>query len=277
MRLLMSSTQLAPELSALPPTSTARLVLRLASIALLVVVMFLPVLLLYLARQEEARGRLVHLFYQAMALISGLRITYDGLPSTLRPLMLIANHSSYLDIFVLGGRLPMSFTPKLEIRSWPVIGFFCVLADCVFIERRPADMQRAQSEMEERLAQGKVLALFPEGTTGDGINVKAFKSGFLNLVAEHDLPVQPVSIAYTHIGEMPLSAATRGQVAWFGDDSFAPHFLRLLRYPYVRVAVRFFAVARIHEYEDRKALARSCEEVIRVGLAQQLEQAGVAS
>ncbi len=257
--------------------SATRAILRLIALIALVLVMFLPVLMLYLLRLERTRAYVVAFFYRCVGRISGVRLTVEGTVSRLRPLMLVANHSSYLDVFVLGSILPISFTPKLEIRSWPVIGFFCVLADCVFIERRPTDMQRAQAEMADRLRDGKVLVLFPEGTTGDGFHVKPFKSGFLSLVEDHDLPLQPVVVAYTHIGDMPLSAATRDQVAWIGEASFVTHFMRLLRFPSVRVTARFYDVERREDHDDRKTLAKSCEETITTGLHQTLEAHGVRS
>lgn len=266
-------TDLAPQI----PLSSTRATLRVIQLLLLVAVMFFPILLLYLLRQETLRGWLVHVFYRQVRRISGVKLTIEGQVSSLRPLMLVANHSSYLDIFVLGSIVPLSFTPKREIRSWPVIGFFCVLADCVFIERKPADMQRAQAEMEEKLKMGKVLTLFPEGTTGDGFHVMPFKSGFLSLSENHDLPVQPVALAYTHIGDMPLSAATREQVAWIGEASFVTHFLRLLRFPCVRVTAKFFEVERRDNHDDRKMLTKACEETIATGLKAALEANHVLS
>ena len=242
-----------------------------------IVVMFIPVLLLWGFAMERVRARVVCVFYTLLGRIAGVRVQVEGKISKLRPLMLVANHTSYLDIFVLGSLVPLSFTPKIEIRSWPIIGFFCVLADCVFIERRPTDMQRAQKEMGDRLSNGKVLALFPEGTTGDGFNVMPFKSGFLSLVEDHDLPLQPVSIAYTGIGGVPLSAATREKVAWIGEASFVDHFWRMLKMPSVEVLVTMYEVERIGNYEDRKALAKQCEKIIREGLHQQLEANGVTS
>lgn len=260
-----------------PSTSTLRALVKCLLFVSITLVMFVPVLLLWGLHLERARARLVQLYFYLFGRVSGVRYTLEGEVSTLRPLMLVANHSSYLDIFVLGSIVPLSFTPKLEIRSWPIVGFFCVLADCIFIERRPADMQRAQAEMGARLNTGKVLALFPEGTTGDGFNVMPFKSGFLNLVEAHDLPLQPISIAYTHIGDMPLSAANREQVAWIGEASFVTHFWRLLKFPSVRVHVTCYDIARIAQFEDRKALAKACESTIRAGLMQQLEARGVTS
>ena len=257
--------------------SSVRAARRVVSILALVVVMFPLVLVVWFFGFEKQRAAMVRWFYRLMRQFSGLRLTVVGEISPQRPLMLVANHSSYLDILVLGSLAQVSFTPKLEIRSWPVIGFFCVLADCVFIERRPADMQRAKAEMEARLKENKVLALFPEGTTGDGFNVKPFKSGFLNVVETHDLPLQPVSIAYTHIANTPLSAATRELVSWVGDASFAPHFLALLKLPYVRVTVSFYAVERADQHDDRKALAKSCETTITHGLHAVLKANHVAS
>lgn len=259
------------------PASIARAWIKAVLFVLVTAVLFVPVLLLWALTLEKARARVVRFFFWVIGYISGVRITVEGQVSTERPLMLVANHSSYLDIFVLGSVVPLSFTPKLEIRSWPVIGFFCVLADCVFIERRPTDMQRAQAEMAARLNTGKVLALFPEGTTGDGFNVMPFKSGFLNLAEEYHLPLQPVVMAYTHIGSVPLSAATREQVSWIGEASFVTHFWRLLQFPCVRVVVQFFPAERIASHEDRKALAKSCETTIREGLRAKLEAHGVTS
>ncbi len=263
--------------STAPSSSTLRATLRVAGILLLVLVMFPPILLAWALKAEKLRGRMVHLFYSGMRMLAGVRLNVVGEASDLRPLMIVANHSSYLDILVLGSIAPLSFTPKLEIRSWPVIGFFCVLGDCVFIERRPADMQRAKGEMEARLKENKVLALFPEGTTGDGFNIKPFKSGFLNLVEAHHLPLQPVSIAYTHIADQPLSAATREMVSWVGDASFAPHFMSLLKLPYVQVTVNFYAVERAENHDDRKALAKSCETTITQGLHAVLQANHVTS
>ncbi len=261
----------------LPPTSKLRALLRIACFIALILVMFVPVLLLWGFAMERLRAMLVRFFFGTVGFIAGLRITREGEVSKLRPLMQVANHSSYLDIFVLGSAMPLSFTPKLEIRSWPIIGFFCVLADCVFIERRPADMQRAQAEMSERLKRDKVLALFPEGTTGDGFHVMPFKSGFLNLVEAHDLPLQPVVVAYTRIGDVPLEASNREQVAWIGEASFGGHFWKLLQFPSVTVHVKYYPVERISSYEDRKELAKACEGIIREGLKQTLEAHGVTS
>lgn len=259
------------------PRSRLRGIIKCLLFLLVTITVVIPVLICWVLGLVRLRARLVWIFFKLIGRISGVRLTIDGEVSRERPLMIVANHSSYLDIFALGSILPLSFTPKLEIRSWPVIGFFCVLADCIFIERRPSDMQRAQAEMSARLNLGKVLALFPEGTTGDGLHVMPFKSGFLNLVEAHDLPLQPATIAYTHVADVPLNAIIRDQVAWIGDADFVTHFWRLLQFPSVRVRVTFYPVVRRDAHEDRKALAKACENTIREGLSKILNEQGVVS
>lgn len=259
------------------PTSRWRGIIKCLLFVVITGIMFLPVIIVYALGLERLRGRVVQLFFYIIGRVSGLRITMEGELCPERPLMLVANHSSYLDIFALGSLTPLSFTPKLEIRSWPIIGFFCVLADCIFIERRPTDMQRAQAEMAERLNRGKVLALFPEGTTGDGLHVMPFKSGFLKLVEAHDMPLQPVTIAYTQVADVPINAENRDRVAWIGEADFVTHYWRLLKFPSVKVHVTFYPPQRMADYEDRKELAKACENIIRDGLQQKLEAAGVTS
>lgn len=257
--------------------TSVRAVARIIGLVLMASLFSPPVILLWALTLEKLRARMVNLFHKLACRICGIRLKVEGRISNARPMMLVSNHSCYLDIFILGSLAPMSFTPKREIRSWPVIGFFCILADCVFIERRPAAMEEAKAEMEMKLAQGKVLTLFPEGTTGDGFHVKPFKSGFLNLVETHDLPVQPISLAYTHIGATPLNAQNRDHVAWIGEASLVTHLFRLMCYPSVSVTAQFYPLIRSADVEDRKVMAKRCEETIRTGLHQTLEQNGVTS
>lgn len=244
----------------------------LAALTLILwMILCLPFILLFWAvRLDWLRSRIALLFYRGGAFIGGLRIHVQGVVSPERPLMLVSNHTSYLDVFIIGALVPVSFTPKKEVRRWPVIGFLCLLADCVFVERRPSEMQAAAAEMKKRLAKGKVLCLFPEGTTSDGYHIKPFKSGFLSLAETLDLPVQPASIAYTHIGREPVTEARREEVAWVGDATFFGHFWRFLCLPPVRIEVVLHPARRIAEFPDRKALTQACEEVVVGGVKQLL-------
>ena len=244
-------------------SSRLRAVWRALLLVVWVLIWFLPVLLMWLLRSQTIRRYLVHVFFRGVTHIIGFEIRTTGMPSPARPLLLVANHASYSDVFVLASLLPLSFTPKQEVRSWPVIGFFCVLADSVFVERKPSQLQEARDKMQARLDLGKALCIFPEGTTNDGIHIKPFKSGFFSLAEEEPLPVQPVTISYTAVAHQPIPHDAYDQVAWVGEATFFGHFLRLLGYPSVTVEVCFHAPKKLEDFEDRKALSGACQVVIQ--------------
>ena len=247
--------------------SALRAGLRAVVILLWVLALFPLVLCFWLLRLDRVRARLIQLFYIGILKLAGVHVHVNGALSRERPLMLIGNHTSYIDIFVLGTLAPLSFTPKKEIRSWPVIGFFCVLADCVFVERRPTEINEAKAQMERRLDKDKVLCLFPEGTTSDGKSVLPFRSGFLSLAEDYSMPVQPATIAYTHIGKTPLTDARREEVAWVGEATFFGHLIRFLGLPSVHAEITLHPLLLLADYEDRKALTKAAEETIRAQLA----------
>ena len=249
-----------------PPRSRARAILRACALVILLIVGFIPTLIFWAVRLDRLRARIVQLFFKCVCLIVGLDITTRGALDGTRPLMLVANHAGYLDIFVLGSIAPVSFTPKREVRSWPVIGFLCVLADCVFVERKPSHMQEARRSMRKRLNRDKILCLFPEGTTSDNSSVIHFKSGFFSLAENDDgeepLPVQPVTIAFTAIGKQAMLPHWRPRVAWVGDDTFFDHFWRVLKLPSVSIIVQFHAAQILEVGGSRKELSQKCERVI---------------
>lgn len=249
-----------------PMGSNLRAACRALALVLSVLLVLPFILLTWALRLDGVRGKIIQHFYKVGARICGLRVHVTGTLCSERPFMLVSNHSSYLDVFVLGQVVPLSFTPKKEVRGWPVIGFLCVLADCIFVERRPTEMQAAAAQMQKRLSKGKVLCLFPEGTTSDGFHVKPFKSGFLSLAEVHRMPVQPASIAYTHIGREPITAERREEVAWVGDATFFGHFWHFLSLPPVRVEVALHPAQHIEAFGNRKALTQACEQHVVMGL-----------
>jgi len=232
--------------------------------------MFPGVFLCWALRFQKARAWQIQLFFTIVMRIFCIRATLEGQLSPARPLLLVCNHSSYLDTFVLGSLMPVSFTPKREVRSWPLIGFLCVLADCVFVERRRSHMQEARSEMALRIQQNKILCIFPEGTTNDGVHVKPFKSGFFSLAEEYELPVQPVTICYTKLAGKPIPDSIRHHVAWVGEDTFFGHFLRFMSYASLEVRVVLHAPQHMAQHADRKALSHYCEATIAHSLTEQL-------
>ncbi len=183
----------------------------------------------------------------------------------------VANHSSWLDIFALNARKRVYFVSKAEVAGWPGIGWLARATGTVFI-RRDAREARAQTEVfRERLRAGHRLLFFPEGTSTDGQRVLPFKTtlfaAFFDPALKDSLMVQPVSVIYT---------APPGEDArfygWWGAMGFGPHLLKVLacRRPGAVTLVYHPPVA-VADFPDRKALARYCETMVRDGVAARLE------
>jgi 1-acyl-sn-glycerol-3-phosphate acyltransferase len=257
------------------PEPNASHTLALVRVILLVgwtCIMFLPVLTFWALRCDRWRGSLVRRMLAGVCRIIGLRVIASGSIAPERPLLLVANHAGYLDVFALGGLAPVSFTPKREVRRWPIIGFFCVLADCVFVERTRTAMEEARANMRKRLSKDQILCIFPEGTTSDNSGVIPFKSGFFSLAeageGEEALPVQPATLAYTEIDGMKMRDAWRPRVAWVGDDTFFDHFWRVLKLRSITARVEFHPALRLGAEDTRKTLSQRAQQQIGASLAQ---------
>ncbi|MCK6412861.1 MAG: 1-acyl-sn-glycerol-3-phosphate acyltransferase [Azonexus sp.] len=111
--------------------------------------------------------------------------------------MLVANHISWLDIFVINAVLPSAFVAKEEVRHWPLIGWLAAKNDTVFLRRGSRGHARIiNTEIAGILASGKLLALFPEGTTTDGTHLLHFHAALLQPALSAGYPVLPLALSY---------------------------------------------------------------------------------
>ncbi len=197
-------------------------------------------------------------------------VVVHGEVSHTRPLILVGNHSSYVDIAVMGSLIHGSFVAKAEVRSWPGLGFLAVIARTVFVDRKRSAVTQHRDQIASRLSDGEPLILFPEGTTSNGNKVLPFKSALFN-VAEHassenPLYIQPFAIAYTRAGGLPMGLAQRPFYAWVGDEELLPHLWELLCRGSFTVEVGFLPAVSHEDFLSRKALASFCESEVRRGL-----------
>lgn len=178
----------------------------------------------------------------------------------------VANHSSWLDIFVLNARKRIYFVSKAEVSSWPGIGWLARATGTVFIERDRAQARTQTALFQDRLMAGHKLLFFPEGTSTDGHRVLPFKTTLFAAFFAPELRdichIQPVSVIYH---------APPGQDArfygWWGDMEFGPHLLiTLAARRQGRVEVIYHAPLYVADFADRKALAAACEMTVRSGL-----------
>jgi len=209
------------------------------------------------------------LFHKACAHLFGLRVRVRGAPAEERPLLIVANHSSWLDITTLTSILPVVFIAKSEIAGWPLFGLFAKLQRSVFVDRNrrqaTGDVNRT---IAGRLAEGDPVVLFGEGRASDGNRVLPFRTALLGALREALGEngrgfVQPVSIAYTRLHGLPMGRQHRPQAAWYGGMSLLPHLLGVIREGALDVVVSFGVPIEVEPGVDRKALARSTEDAVR--------------
>ena len=235
---------------------------------------------LLLCKSKRART-FPSLYHRLCCRILGFRIETVGERSATHPTLFVANHSSYLDIPVLGSLIAGSFVAKAEIASWPLFGTLAKLQRSVFVDRRPGSTAKHRDAIMTRLEQSDDLIIFPEATSGDGIHVLPFKSSLLS-VAEfrprgEPLVVQPVTVAYVQLDGMPLGRFYRPFVAWYGAMEVAPHLWTMLGLGSLTVRVIFHPEVTLEQFVSRKELAVHCYKVIAAGLAAALAGRGPGS
>lgn len=231
-----------------------------------------PAQRLALWRGSSWAGRLPVYFHRLILACLGVRITLAGTPAPQRPLLLTANHVSWLDISLLGSHLPLSFIAKSEVKAWPVVGLFARLQRTIFIDRQRRQATASVSdEMGQRLSAGDCLLLFAEGTSSDGRRVLPFRSALLGGVraalmtgsSREAITVQPVAIAYSGYRGLPMARRRLPAYAWYGDMELAPHLLNVLDDGMIDVTISFGEPHALTLDDDRKDIARRLETATR--------------
>ena len=133
--------------------------------------------------------------------------------------LVVANHVSWLDIFALHAVGPVRFIAKSEIARWPLLGRLVAGVGTLFIERaRRHDTHRVNQEVSRALADGDIVAVFPEGTVTDGTTLLPFKGSLLQPIVDAAGAVQPVVIRYrTSDGQVSTIPAYVDDVTFMGS------------------------------------------------------------
>jgi len=219
-------------------------------------------------------------YARLMCRLMGIRIETFGRPVRDRGVFLAANHTSYLDILVLGAVIPVCFVARSDVANWPFFGTLARLARTVFVERtRRSKTAEQRDRIRERLEDGATIVLFPEGTSSDGNRVLDFKSALLSAAdAEvrgldgqmRRVIVQPVSVAYTRLHGMPMGREFRPFFAWYGDMDLVPHLWEVFRLGPVDVMVHYHPPMTVDQFPSRKDLAAECERLVAAGVSHAL-------
>lgn len=240
---------------------TSVLVWTLAAIPIQAVLHQLP------GRAKVGFGRFYH---ATLCRLIGLRVQVVGTPATQdpagRPVLFLSNHSSWLDVLVLGGALDACFVAKGEVAGWPLINIVAKLGRTVFVSRSRGATGREADSMRAHMAAGESLIIFPEGTSNDGTRTLPFRSSLLG-AADAARRVQPVSLVYDRLGGLPACRRDRPLFAWYGDMDIGSHFWRLARRNGARATILLHEPFCPTALPNRKALAAEAGRIVSEGAA----------
>lgn len=159
-----------------------------------------------------------------------------------RNALFVGNHLSYLDVLIIASRVPACFVTSMEIKRAPLLGQICMMAGCLFVDRRSrANLRGEVRELSEGLAWGVNVAIFPEGTSTNGQEILRFRRPLFMSALASGRPVLPFCLNYRRVGGAPINVVTRDKVFWYGDMSFAPHLWALSGSGGVEVDIQFLA------------------------------------
>lgn len=163
--------------------------------------------------------------------VEGRGFSHDG------PALLVANHISWLDILAINAVHPARFVSKADVKHWPVLGWLVGCGGTLFIEReRKRDALRVVHQIAAALKQGNTIAMFPEGTTGDGSALLPFHANLLQAAISTDAMLQPIALRYVDADSAPSQA-----VVWVGDSTLAESLWKVVGARGLRVQVHQLA------------------------------------
>jgi 1-acyl-sn-glycerol-3-phosphate acyltransferase len=155
------------------------------------------------------RDRAIMLWSQGLLKVLGVRVQIAAPPNLPGGALLVCNHVSWLDIYLIYAARHVHFVSKAEVRDWPIAGWLARKTGTLFIEReRRADTARVNADMRTLMQGGAWVAVFPEGTTSDGRGLRRFLPSLLQPAVELNCPIVPAALCYrTLAGEYSAAPA----------------------------------------------------------------------
>lgn len=211
-----------------------RFAIRLVLLIFLIVVGLLMTGLLFPLFSESRRERAIKTWSTLLILTLGVKVKIEGAPIQNTAVMLVANHVSWIDIFILNSCRTTAFIAKKEIKDWPIVGRLVAQSGTIFVDRSSRQAMRGvNKELDVRFAKGMCTGLFPEGTTSDGFAVKNFFGGLLEAPLKAQVPIQPVAILLYYQGKRSSYSS------FIGDETLVHNIWILLSNSGISVTVRF--------------------------------------
>lgn len=167
----------------------------------------------------RCRDRAISLWAAKLLRLLGVRLEADSPPAFPDGVLLVANHISWLDVFVILATHRVHFVSKHEVRSWPLVGWLAWRAGTLFIQRaKKNDTLRINEEMQPLLQEGAWVAIFPEGTSTDGRKLLRFLPSLFQPAVNANLPVLPAALRYQTADGVYTDAAVYADALSFGQS-----------------------------------------------------------
>ena len=181
-------------------------------------------------------------------------------------MLIVSNHQSYVDVLLHASLFPIRFTPKKEIKYWPILGFYLGISRPLWVDRK--NRQKSAEMVEEihrTLADGVSLLVYPEGTTSDGEHgLLPFKSTSFATVIGTNFKIQPIITEY-------LREDDNWNAAWYGDQTLLPHAWKFIGRKRIRVVVTALEPITPLPGEDRKALTARVEKLMNEAMTKKIQ------
>ena len=216
------------------------------------------ILLLFPRWEAPRREARVQAWSLKMLALLGVRLELHGTPCAVGPVLLVANHISWLDILVMHAARYCRFVSKADVKRWPLIGTLATGGGTIYIERNSRrDAVRVVHHMVECLRCGDVVAVFPEGTTSDGIQMLPFHGNLIQAALSANAPVQPVSLSFvdTATGAVSLTPC------YVGKDTLVHSVWRTLAGPPITAVIRY-GLPQAAQGRDRRAWAADLSRAV---------------
>jgi 1-acyl-sn-glycerol-3-phosphate acyltransferase len=187
-------------------------------------------------RVAPERHRALMRWWSAKLLrILNIEALVGGEPPPGAAAMIVANHVSWIDIFLIASVRPTRFIAKSEIRGWPIAGWIADRAGTLFIRRdQLRDMARIDARVREMLVQGDCVGLFPEGITTEGDELRKFHSSLFEPAVANGARVHAAAIRYEH-----LDGSLCRQMSFIGERTFMESMGLIVRQKAVRARITF--------------------------------------
>ena len=209
-------------------------------------------------------------------IVTGININFNkaNLNNKNMGVLYIANHVSWFDIICLGTLLNARFIAKKEVSQMGIFGFLAMLSNTFFIDNENKNKIIEYNYLiQKKLKAGENFIIFPEGTTSDGNGIKNFKSSMLECAFDNnnEIKIQPISICYSKLNNIPMGIYLRRNIAWVGDTSMVAAMANFLRSGRITVDIIFHDLMSVNNFKNRKELAAHCEKQILSGLNQSIK------